>query len=80
MASGEAKIVAYLILVVSPGKEYEILRKLLELEVVSEAHIVYGEFDIVAKLEVSDLSELERTVMGVRRIPGVERSVTLIAA
>jgi len=80
MASGEAKIVAYLILVVSPGKEYEILRKLLELEVVSEAHIVYGEFDIVAKLEVSNLSELERTVMGVRRIPGVERSVTLIAA
>jgi len=72
--------VAYLILVVSPGKEYEILRKLLELEVVSEAHIVYGEFDIVAKLEVNDLSELEKTVMGVRRIPGVERSVTLIAA
>ncbi len=71
---------AYLILVVSPGKEYEILRKLLELEVVSEAHIVYGEFDIVAKLEVNDLSELEKTVMGVRRIPGVERSVTLIAA
>jgi len=72
--------VAYLILVVSPGKEYEILRKLLELEAVSEAHIVYGEFDIVAKLEVNDLSELERTVMGVRKIPGVERSVTLIAA
>ncbi len=71
---------AYLILVVSPGKEYEILRKLLELEAVSEAHIVYGEFDIVAKLEVNDLSELERTVMGVRKIPGVERSVTLIAA
>jgi len=80
VTSSGAKIVAYLILVVSPGKEYEILRKLLELEVVSEAHIVYGEFDIVAKLEVNDLSELEKTVMGVRRIPGVERSVTLIAA
>ncbi|MCC6049269.1 MAG: Lrp/AsnC ligand binding domain-containing protein [Thermofilum sp.] len=80
MASSGVKVVAYLILVVSPGKEYEILRKLLELEAVSEAHIVYGEFDIVAKLEVNDLSELERTVMGVRKIPGVERSVTLIAA
>jgi DNA-binding Lrp family transcriptional regulator len=80
MASSGVKVVAYLILVVSPGKEYEILRKLLELEAVSEAHIVYGEFDIVAKLEVNDLGELERTVMGVRKIPGVERSVTLIAA
>jgi DNA-binding Lrp family transcriptional regulator len=80
MASSGVKVVAYLILVVSPGKEYEILRELLELEAVSEAHIVYGEFDIVAKLEVNDLGELERTVMGVRKIPGVERSVTLIAA
>lgn len=79
MAS-ESKIVAYLILVVEPGKEYEVLRKLLEIEAVSEAHIVYGEFDIVAKLEVSELSELEKTVMGIRKIPGVERSITLISA
>lgn len=80
MGSGEIKIVAYLILVVEAGKEYEVLRKLLGIDAVSEAHVVYGEYDIVAKLEVSDLSELEKTVMSIRKIPGVERSTTLISA
>jgi DNA-binding Lrp family transcriptional regulator len=80
MASDEIKIVAYLILVVEPGKEYDVLRRLLEMEAVSEARIVYGEFDIVAKLEVNDLGELEKAVMGIRKIPGVEKSITLISA
>lgn len=80
MPSEEVKIVAYLILLVEAGKEYEILRKLLEMNAVSEAHIVYGEYDIIARLEVADLAELEKTVMTIRRIPGVERSITLISA
>lgn len=80
MASEEVKITAYVILVVEAGKEYEVLRKLLEMNAVSEAHIVYGEYDIIARLEVTDLAELEKTVMYIRRVPGVERSITLIAA
>lgn len=79
MAS-EAKVVAYVILLVEVGKEYEVLRKLLELNAVSEAHIVYGEYDVIARLEVTDLAELEKTVMYIRRIPGVERTITLISA
>ncbi|MEM0042876.1 MAG: Lrp/AsnC ligand binding domain-containing protein [Thermofilaceae archaeon] len=80
MASEEIKITAYVILVVEAGKEYEVLRKLLEMNAVGEAHIVYGEYDIIARLEVADLAELEKTVMFIRRIPGVERSITLISA
>ncbi len=74
------KVVAYVILLVEVGREYEVLRKLLEMEAISEAHVVYGEFDVIARIEVEDLSELERTVMSIRRIPGVERTVTLISA
>ncbi|MEM0024515.1 MAG: Lrp/AsnC ligand binding domain-containing protein [Thermofilaceae archaeon] len=80
MASEEIKVTAYVILVVEAGKEYEVLRKLLEMNAVSEAHIVYGEYDIIARLEVTDLAELEKTVMFIRRVPGVERSITLISA
>ena len=79
MAS-EAKVVAYVILLVEVGKEYEVLRKLLELNAVNEAHIVYGEYDVIARLEVTDLAELEKTVMYIRKIPGVERTITLISA
>jgi len=78
--SGEDKIVAYVILVVEVGREYEVLRKLLEMDVVSEAHVVYGEFDVITKLEVGNLEELEEAVMSIRRIPGVIRSSTLISA
>jgi len=80
MPPEETKIVAYVILVVEAGREYEVLRRLMEMDAVSEARVVYGEYDIVARLEVSDLSELERVVMSIRRIPGVERSTTLISA
>ena len=80
MATIGGKIVAYVILIVESGKEYEVLRKLLELDAVSEAHVVYGEYDIIVKLEVSDLRELEKTVMTIRRIAGVTRSTTLISA
>ena len=78
--SGGDKIVAYVILVVEVGREYEVLRKLLEMDVVSEAHVVYGEFDVITKLEVGNLEELEEAVMNIRRIPGVIRSSTLISA
>lgn len=80
MASDEVKIVAYVILVVEAGTEYNVLRKLLEMNTISEAHIVYGEYDIIARLEVSDPADLEKSVMQIRRIPGVERSITLISA
>ncbi len=80
MASSEAKVVAYLILIVEAGREYEVLRKLYEMEPVVEAHIVYGEYDVVAKLEVPDLKTLEEVVMSIRRIPGVSKSTTLISA
>lgn len=71
---------AFVILVVEVGREYEVLRKLLEMDVVSEAHVVYGEFDVITKLEVKSLEELEKAVMSIRRIPGVIRSSTLISA
>ncbi|MEM1509462.1 MAG: Lrp/AsnC ligand binding domain-containing protein [Thermofilaceae archaeon] len=80
MASSEAKVVAYLILIVEAGREYEVLRKLYEIESVVEAHIVYGEYDVVAKLEVPDLKTLEEVVMSIRKIPGVSKSTTLISA
>jgi len=50
------------------------------MDVVSEAHVVYGEFDVITKLEVGNLEELEEAVMSIRRIPGVIRSSTLISA
>ncbi len=55
----------------------EIVRKFNK--AVSEARIVYGEFDIVVRVEVDTMKALESVVSGIRSIDGVRRTTTLIA-
>jgi len=74
------KIVAYVILVVEVGKEYNVLDELKKLNGVTEARVVYGEYDIIVRMEVDSIKMLEKLVMNIRRIKGVLRSVTLISA
>ncbi|HDJ89510.1 MAG TPA: Lrp/AsnC family transcriptional regulator [Thermoprotei archaeon] len=78
--SSEEKIVAYVIIVVEVGKEYDVLGKLRSFENVTEARVVYGEYDLVARVEVESIKKLEKIIMEIRRIPGVLRSATLISA
>ncbi len=76
----EEKIVAYVIMIVEVGKEYEVLEEVKKFSEVTEARVVYGEFDLVVRLEVNSIKDLERVVMGLRRIKGVLRTATLISA
>lgn len=73
-------IVAYLLIVAEVGKEYDIANRIRGMEGVTEARIVYGEFDIVARLEVPDLSVLDGIVTKMRGIPGIIKTSTLIAS
>jgi len=62
------------------GKEDEVLKALRGLEYVEEAYIIYGEYDVIAKLEVPALELLDKVVTNIRSMPGVTRTSTLIAA
>lgn len=73
-------ITAYLLIVAEVGREYEIADRIRGMEGVREARIVYGEFDIVARLEVPDLSVLDGIVTRMRGIPGIIKTSTLIAS
>lgn len=73
-------IVAYLLIVAEVGREYDIANRMRGMEGVTEARIVYGEFDIVARLEVPDLSVLDGIVTKMRGIPGIIKTSTLIAS
>lgn len=75
----ENRIIAYALLNISVGKEYDVINKLNTIENIAEAHIVYGEYDIIVKIEAPTLKSLEKTVMSIRKIPGVIRSTTLIS-
>ena len=61
-------------------KVYNVLDELKKLNGVTEARVVYGEYDIIVRMEVDSIKMLEKLVMNIRRIKGVLRSVTLISA
>jgi len=61
------------------GRESELLEKLKKIRSVKEAYIVYGVYDIVAKVESESLDELRDVISRrIRRLEGVRSTITLI--
>lgn len=69
---------AYLLGVSQIGKEKEVLEKCLKIEGVKEGTVVFGEFDIILKIEAEDLKELSKKIEEIRNINGFIRTTTLI--
>jgi len=75
-----AQVVAYLLMVTDIGKEHEILNQLSKIKGVTEARTVYGEFDVIARVEADDMRILDNAVTQIRKIGSVIRTVTLISS
>jgi len=61
------------------GAEEEVLEELKRVEYVSEAYVVYGVYDIVAKIIAPDMDKLREVVTWkIRRMSKVRSTVTLI--
>ncbi|MEN3017251.1 MAG: Lrp/AsnC family transcriptional regulator [Candidatus Methanosuratincola petrocarbonis] len=61
------------------GKEREVLEKCLGVKGVVEGTVVFGEYDIIVKIQTQDVKELSKRVEEIRRIEGLLRSATLIS-
>jgi len=70
---------AYLLINARPGKESQLSTDLLKMKEVKEANVVYGEYDLIVRLETKGMNELQAFVMELRKNPSVERSSTMIA-
>ena len=71
---------AFVLIKTKPMRESEVYRALLELENVVETHVVYGEYDLAARIDFKDDKEMSKILIGeFRNIPGVEQTETLIA-
>ncbi|MEM4577059.1 MAG: Lrp/AsnC ligand binding domain-containing protein [Candidatus Nezhaarchaeales archaeon] len=70
---------AYILLKTVIAKEYEVAQALQEIEEVVEVKVVFGEYDIVAKVHVEDVKKLDEIVTKIRKIDGVALTSTLIA-
>jgi len=72
---------AYVLMKVSSGSEREICKRIVELEEVLDASIVYGEFDVIAKVKVDELETLEDFLSeNLRNMPSVMLTSTMIVA
>ena len=83
MASEVAEVatkVAWVLIEVDPGMEREVYQQLLELENITETHIVFGPKDIVVKIEFLSEREMTETLIGkLRMVSGIKDTTTMIA-
>ena len=73
--------VGYVLLNVAPGVELDVYLQLQQLESVSDATVLFGDYDLIVKLEAVDLSSIAKAVVeSIRQIPGVVDTKTLAGA
>ncbi len=74
-------VIAYILITSKSGAEKNVAEQLMLQEGIEEADVLYGEYDIIAKVKVEDVSQLSDFIMEkVRSIDGVQRTSTLIVA
>ncbi|MCD6458789.1 MAG: Lrp/AsnC ligand binding domain-containing protein [Thermoproteales archaeon] len=71
-------ITAYILAVTRTGREYDVAEKISRLENVREVTITYGTWDLVIKIEVDSMAQLDNLVTTIRQIDDIVRTETLI--
>lgn len=70
---------AYILIKTASGAEDEVLRNILSISIVEEAHKVFGPYDIVAEVRGRDIEALVEIITGrIRRIKGLSETQSLL--
>jgi len=72
---------AFILVVADSGMEQRVAEELALLDFIKSADLVYGEYDIVAKIDTDKVPQLTESILSkIRPIPGITRTSTLIVA
>jgi DNA-binding Lrp family transcriptional regulator len=72
-------VYAYVLLKVSSGTEREVCQKIITFNEITQADIIFGEYDVIAKISAPDLSALEDFLsQKIRNVPSVILTSTMI--
>jgi DNA-binding Lrp family transcriptional regulator len=72
-------VFAYVLFKVSSGTEREVSQKIVDFSEVLQADIIFGEYDVIAKISTKDLDGLETFVSEkIRNVPDVLVTSTMI--
>ena len=81
MPTREAMSSGYVLINVEPGSESDVYKVALSLDCVTDANMLFGDYDLIVKIEASSMGEIARHVgESIRAIPGVANTKTLACA
>ncbi len=70
---------AFVLINADLGAEEDLVKQLKEIEYVSEVYVVYGVYDIVAKVKADTMDRVKETITWkVRRLDRVRSTLTMI--
>lgn len=70
---------AYVAIITGSGSSEDAIAAIRELSGVTDAHVVAGDFDVIAEIEGEDVRDLQRTVTaGIHDIEGVGTTRTYV--
>jgi DNA-binding Lrp family transcriptional regulator len=74
-------VTAFVLVKATPGKEDEVFSELSKMDETSEVHTLFGEYDLIAKVEVKDYESLGELIIGrIRTLDGVKETKTMMGA
>jgi DNA-binding Lrp family transcriptional regulator len=69
---------AFILISTKPRKEHEVYNELMKIPEILELHPLFGDYDLIARVEVPDLDALsELVVHKIRAIDGISDTKTL---
>lgn len=71
---------AWILISCEPGRERDVYKQLLQIPAISEVSVVYGELDLVARIDFESEKEMSKSLIGeMRHVEGIRKTETLIA-
>ena len=71
-------VIGFVLMHVSPLHEYEVFNKLSKLYEIREVHPLFGEYDLIAKIEAEDYKSIgEIIIHKIKTIKGIIDTTTL---
>lgn len=69
----------YFLIEASSGMVWEVAQELMKIKGMKMAHVVTGNYDVIAFAEFSDINELTSIIQTIQKIKGVQKSQTAVA-
>lgn len=68
----------FVLIGVEPGREREVMHEVIRIEEVVDVHLLFGEYDIIARIEAESYDAVGEVVVDkIRNVPGVQTTKTL---